>query len=87
MPEWIKDYAEWWAIGDVDDSEFVSGIEFLLENKIIMVSSVSSSSSSTEEIPGWVRNSAHWWSQNLISENEFIDSLEYLIQEGIITIN
>ncbi len=87
VPDWIRNNAEWWAIGEIDDSTFVSGIEFMLENDIIMVSSVSSGNSSDEEIPAWIRNNAHWWSQDLISENEFISSLEYLIREGIITIN
>ena len=87
VPDWIRNNAEWWAIGEIDDSTFVSGLEFMLENNIIMVSSVSSGNFSDEEIPTWIRNNAHWWSQDLISEDEFVTSLEYLIREGIITIN
>ncbi len=70
------------------DSQFVACLQFMLENNIIMVSSVSSSGNpSTEEIPDWVRNNAHWWSQDLISESDFINSLEYLIKKGIIRIS
>jgi hypothetical protein len=88
MPDWIRNNAEWWAIGEITDSEFVSGIEFMLENNIIMISNVPLSGSvSTEEIPIWIRNNAHWWSQNLISEDEFVNSLKFLIQEGVIIIN
>ena len=87
VPDWIRNNAEWWATGQINDSAFVSGIEFLLENNIIMVSTSSSGNISDEEIPDWIRNNAHWWSQDLISEDEFINSLEYLIREGIITIN
>jgi hypothetical protein len=88
VPDWIRNNAEWWAIGEITDSDFVSGIEFMLENNIIMVSNVPSSGNvSTEEIPVWVRNNAHWWSQDLISEDEFVNSLKFLIQEGIIVIN
>ena len=86
VPSWIRNNAEWWATGQIDDSAFVSGIEFMLEHNIIMVSATSSGNLSDDEIPEWIRNNAHWWSQDLISEDEFINSLEYLIREGVITI-
>ena len=87
VPEWIRNNAEWWAIGEITDTDFVSGIEFMLKNNIIMVSNVSPSGTvSTEKIPVWVRNNAHWWSQDLISDDEFINSLKFLIQEQVIII-
>jgi len=88
IPIWIQNNAEWWATGEISDSVFVTGIEFLLENNIIMISNVPSSGNmSGDEIPDWIRNNAHWWSQDLISEDEFVNSLKFLIQEGIIIIN
>jgi len=41
VPDWIKNNAAWWAEGSVDDATFLNGIEFLIENKIINVSSES----------------------------------------------
>ena len=41
VPDWIKDNAGWWAEGTIDDKTFLDGIEFLIENKIINVSSKS----------------------------------------------
>jgi hypothetical protein len=87
VPSWVRNNAEWWATGQINDSAFVQGIEFMLENNIIMVSTIPSGNISNEEIPDWIRNNAHWWSQDLISEDEFVNSLEFLIQEGIITVN
>ena len=86
MPDWIHNNAELWAIGEINDSEFISGIEFMLENNIIMVSTTSTGNISNDDVPDWIRNTAHWWSQDLISEDEFINSLEYMIREGIIII-
>ena len=43
LPEWIKTNAGWWAEGAVDDATFLNGIEFLVENGIINVSSDSKS--------------------------------------------
>ena len=45
IPEWIKSNAAWWAEGTVDDATFLNGIEFLIENDIISVSSESPSTS------------------------------------------
>ncbi len=88
VPDWIRADAELWATGEITDAAFITGIKFMLENNIIMVSSSTFSGNvSDKEIPTWIRNNAHWWSQNLISEDEFTHSLEYLIQKGIITIN
>jgi len=88
VPDWIRNNAGWWAIGEITDSDFVSGIEFMLENNIIILSNVTSSgNASTEEIPIWIRNNALWWSQDLISENEFVNSLKFLIQEKVIIID
>jgi len=41
IPDWIKTNAGWWAEGEVDDETFLNGIEFLIKNEIINVSSES----------------------------------------------
>ena len=38
IPEWIKNNAGWWASGDIPDSEFVSGLQWLISNGIMTVS-------------------------------------------------
>jgi len=35
VPAWIKNNAEWWSEGQIDDRTFVSGIQFLITEKII----------------------------------------------------
>jgi len=35
IPQWIKNNAGWWADGQITDSDFVSGIEYLVSHKII----------------------------------------------------
>ena len=36
VPEWIKNNAEWWVSGSIDDKTFVQGIEYLVKNGIIV---------------------------------------------------
>jgi hypothetical protein len=35
IPQWIKNNAGWWAQGQITDSDFVSGIEYLVKHNII----------------------------------------------------
>ncbi len=39
IPEWVKNNVMWWSTGKISDDDFVSGIQYLIENEIIRVSS------------------------------------------------
>jgi hypothetical protein len=57
VPAWVKNNAEWWAKDSIDDDTFVSGIQFLIQEEIISVSTQSTKSGS-DKIPGWIKNNA-----------------------------
>jgi len=37
IPDWIKNNAGWWATDQIDDSAFVQGIQYLVQNGIIVI--------------------------------------------------
>ena len=37
IPAWIKNNAGWWADGQIPDSAFVQGIQFLIKEGIIVI--------------------------------------------------
>jgi len=37
IPDWIKNNAKWWSEGQIDDTAFVSGIQYLINNGIMEV--------------------------------------------------
>ncbi len=39
IPEWIKNNAGWWAEGAIDDNSFVQGIQFLIKEGIMSITS------------------------------------------------
>ena len=39
VPDWVKNNAGWWASGQIPDSAFVSGLEWLISNGILKVDS------------------------------------------------
>ena len=94
IPGWIKNVAGWWASGDISENEFLTGIEYLINNNIISLPSIScnekiesQTTSSAEMIPDWIKNNASWWSDNLIDDIDFINGLEYLIHNKIIKLD
>ena len=39
IPDWIKSNAGWWADGQIDDNSFVEGIQFLIKEGLMTLSS------------------------------------------------
>jgi len=37
IPDWIKNNAGWWATDQIDDSAFLKGIQYLVQNGIIVI--------------------------------------------------
>jgi len=85
IPQWIKNNAEWWSKNQIEDSDFILGLEFLIKQGVITVSATDQSQQS-ENIPEWVRNTAGWWSEGQISDDDFIQSIQWLINNGFIRI-
>ena len=88
IPLWIKNNAAWWTQDKISDTDFIQGIEYLVQKKIInpVVSDTvqTTNTENTDVIPNWVRNNAKWWSAGLISDEEFLSAIGYLIENGLI---
>jgi len=87
IPGWIKDVASWWANDQISENEFVTGIEYLINNNIISLDFVpcnyeiqNQTISPSKSVPDWIKNNASWWSENLIDDIDFINGLQYLIE-------
>ena len=88
IPDWIRNNAEWWAQGAIGDSDFVSGIQYLIKEGILKIPETAQPTigEGSEEIPSWIKNNADWWSQGLISDDDFVKGIQYLIEQGIIRV-
>ena len=88
IPSWIKNNAGWWADGLIDDSSFVEGMQFLINEDIILVQSTTSDVDvRASEIPSWIKNSAGWWADGLIDDSSFVEGMQFLIKDGLIRIS
>ena len=87
VPPWIKNNAGWWADGQIDDNSFVSGIQWLISNNVMIIPPTEQGTSSGGNIiPQWIKNNAGWWADDKISEAEFISAIQFLIKNDIIMI-
>jgi hypothetical protein len=87
IPEWIKNNAGWWADGQIPDSAFLQGIQFLIKEGIMVIPPTETSGASgSQEVPAWIKNNAEWWAEGQIDDNAFVSGIQYLIKVGIIVV-
>ena len=87
IPDWIKNNAEWWATDQIDDSSFLQGIQYLIKERIMVIPTTETSTSSgSQEVPSWIKNNAGWWADGQIDDGSFVLGLQWLITNGIIIV-
>ena len=89
IPSWVKNTAKWWSEGQVGDSDFVKGIQYLVQQGIVQlpVQANAPTTSGDTHIPSWIKTSAGWWSSGQVSDQDFVKGIQYLVQEKIIQVN
>ncbi len=87
IPEWVRNTAKWWAQGAILDSDFVTGIQYMIKQKIINIPKGESiTTDSNVTIPSWIKINAGWWSDKKISDKDFAAGIQYLVSRGIIKV-
>lgn len=84
IPSWIKSNAQFWADGKITDKDFVSGLQYLINQKIIKIPSSTTASAKSDTIPAWVKDAAKFWAQGQTTDKDFVNGIQYLITNGII---
>ena len=86
IPEWVKNNAGWWANGQIPDSAFIDGIEFLIKEGIVVVPLSEVQSSDEATVPEWIKTNAGWWANGQIDDKTFATGIEFLIKIGLIVV-
>lgn len=88
IPSWIKNNAKWWSQGQIEDEQFIEGIQYMIQKGIIQMPITqlgSSSNSETQQIPQWFKNTAGWWAAGQVSDDEFVKAIQYQISQGLLS--
>jgi len=88
IPVWIKNNAGWWADGQIDDSSFLQGIQYLIQEGIMIIPPTETTEASeSQEVPSWIKNNAGWWADGQIDDETFVSGIQYLIKVGVIKVS
>jgi plastocyanin len=83
-PYWIKNNVKMWKNNEINDSEFVNGIQFLIKKGYMSIHTSNTSKINSGIIPLWIKNTITEWSNGTSSDDEFISSISYLLSHGVI---
>ena len=87
VPEWVKNNAKWWSADLITDADFLNGVSFLINEKIVIIPPTNESgNNNSQKIPMWVKSTAGWWAEGKINEGEFLKSIQFLVENGIIKV-
>ena len=93
IPSWIKKTVGWWAYDQVTEIEFIEGITYLINNRIIVITdsptgfTANSSGAVEYVVPKWIKNNARWWADGDIPDSAFVSGLQWLIKNGIMQVS
>jgi plastocyanin len=86
IPSWVKNIGDFWCNNQIDDSEFVNAVQFLINDGIIQVEKTETRIASSQQVPIWIKNNACWWVDEKINDIDFISGIEYLVNIGTIRV-
>lgn len=86
IPDWIRNNAKWWSEGNIADSDFVSGIQHMIKERIINMEIPESISEGDSTVPDWIRTTVGFWASGDISDEEFVNALKHLIKNSVIKV-
>ena len=76
IPAWLKNNAGWWADGLIDDDSFTEGIQYMIEEDILNVSTPVL----PDDFPIHLQENARWWAVGQVPDDYFLDLLEDWIE-------
>jgi hypothetical protein len=94
IPNWVKNTVGWWAEDQIDEYQFILGIQHLIligvlnptSSENLKVDNLEENISFGVKIPKYVKQTSLWWVEGKISEQEYVDCLQYLLKKEYIVI-
>lgn len=83
IPDWYKINIDFWLTDKLDDSTFISGLKYLIENNILVPSDFSGKENQPYTLDSFKQN-AESWVKNKITNDEFGVGIEFLIGHNLI---
>lgn len=69
---------------NLDDSDFILGMQHLVDTKIISISQEQPETTVETGVPSWIKTTAEWWSKGQIGDEDFVRGIEFLLNNNFI---
>ena len=87
IPDWIRNNAQWWSKGLIEEGDFLSGMQYLINQQIIHVQKMPGTTQPTSSfVPNWVKDTAGWWASEQVTDQEFLSGIGFLVEQGVIKV-
>ena len=87
IPSWIKNNASWWAENEISDSDFLYGIKYLIESKVIQFQSDLKQTNNVEKyLLDWdtvVLDAKYAYDGSINIQRKFFDYVDYTVKYDI----
>ena len=87
IAEWIKNSASFWIQGHTSDDEFISAMQYLVNEGILTLPPTEKALDSEENIPSWIKQTVGFWVDGYTTDVEFINAIQYLVKQGVIVLS
>ena len=87
IPLWVKAVAKWWALGEITDTEFAQGMQWLIDKNILVIpqQKLNLKEGNEKRIPQWLKTNVDLWSSGKISDDNFASGIQYLVDRKFIS--
>jgi hypothetical protein len=87
IPDWVRNNAQWWSKGLIAEEDFLSGMQYLINQQIIHVQKMPGTQQPTSSfVPNWVKDTAGWWASEQVTDQEFLSGIGFLVEKGVIKV-
>ena len=84
----IINSASFWIQGYTSDDEFISAMQYLVNEGIITLPPTEKALDSEDEnIPSWIKQTVGFWVDGYTTDVEFINAIQYLVKQGVIVLS
>jgi len=85
IPEWVKNTASYWTSGKISDTEYTNALNYLLENKSMMMPQSKKTIAEQNIImPVWIKKNSEKWANGQLSNDEFSIGIQWMLEHGIL---
>jgi len=91
IPNWVKGVFGFYADGKLSSNDLIQALQFLIQQGIIHVPTVSvpptTTTNSTATVPNWVKGIFNFYAQGNLSDDDLVKALQFLVQQGVIRLS